>query len=256
MIKNATVYKVLLSAPGDIIEEKQAVVDVLHKWNRLNADRAKMIFLPIHWETDVYSEMGASPQDLINEQIVKTSDILIGVLWTRIGTKTERFDSGTVEEIEQFIESDKHVMLFFSNAPVMPQSIDRKQFARLEKFKKEIRSRGLYSEYCSIDDFKTKLFEQLTKRYSEPAPGPPHSGGKRPMSEEEKRVLKAILEFNDRRIHPRLSELKPETGLERIELLDILHSSESKKFVEAIYVAGNDPGYRVKENARRRLKKR
>ncbi len=47
--------------------------------------------------------MGDRPQGIINEQLVNNCDIFIGIFWGRLGTRTGKTESGSVEEIEKFI---------------------------------------------------------------------------------------------------------------------------------------------------------
>ncbi|WP_353622123.1 hypothetical protein [Halocella sp. SP3-1] len=61
----------------------------------------------MHWETSAFPESGKRPQALLNKQIVNDSDAAIAIFWTRFGTPTEEYDSGTEEEIEKMLKSDK-----------------------------------------------------------------------------------------------------------------------------------------------------
>ena len=42
------------------------------------------------------------------------------MFWTKLGTPTGVADSGTVEEIDQFVEANKPAMLYFSSRPAGP----------------------------------------------------------------------------------------------------------------------------------------
>ncbi|WP_240623949.1 DUF4062 domain-containing protein [Ahniella affigens] len=105
--------------------------------------------------------MGDRPQALINKQILHDCDLLVGVFWTRIGTATGEYASGTVEEIEEHIKVGKPAMLYFSSAPVLPDSVDYDQYRRLKEFRLSCQSRGLYEPYSDIQDFRTRLYRQL-----------------------------------------------------------------------------------------------
>jgi len=62
--------------------------------------------------------MGKPAQEFINEQVLEKADLLIAIFWTRIGTPTSEHASGTVEEIEKHIDSEKTTMIYFSSQPV------------------------------------------------------------------------------------------------------------------------------------------
>ena len=88
--------------------------------------------------------------------------MLISAFWTRIGTHTGVAESGTVEEIEAFIRAHKPVMLYFSSAPVAPDSIDPGQYQQLVDFKKRCMAAGFVEGYQSLAELKEKLLRQLT----------------------------------------------------------------------------------------------
>lgn len=60
------------------------------------------------------------------------------------------------------MKASKPVMLYFSSAPVRPDSIDQEQYEKLKKFKEECKSKGLIDTYESLSEFKEKLTRQLT----------------------------------------------------------------------------------------------
>ena len=111
--------------------------------------------------------MGSSPQEIINNQILGKCDILVGVFWTRIGTQTTKYVSGTVEEVEEHFKSGKPVMLYFSSQPVGIDTVDEKQIKDLKKFKKSYRRRVLYASYDNPADFKEKFYHDLQLKLNE-----------------------------------------------------------------------------------------
>ena len=160
----AIVYKVLISSPSDVIEERRFIPEIIHSWNEFNSEVFGVVLLPVMWETHSTPEMGERPQAIINKQIVEGSDILIGTFWTRIGTKTGVSESGTVEEIEEFIKSGKPTLIYFSLRPVIPDSIDLEQYERLKEFKQKCEQEGLIDNYSTIEDLRNKLVRHLTSK--------------------------------------------------------------------------------------------
>ncbi|WP_342533304.1 hypothetical protein MHB40_20260 [Lysinibacillus sp. FSL K6-0057] len=158
----AKVYRVLIASPSDVSEERELIPKVLHKWNTNNSAHYRIVFLPVKWETHTIPEMGERPQALINSQIVNSSDILIGTFWTKLGTHTGVAESGTVEEIQEFMNSSKKVMLYFSIKPVMPDSIEPEQYKKLKEFRIHCQSKGLYDTYDSSELLEEKLLNHLT----------------------------------------------------------------------------------------------
>ena len=101
--------------------------------------------MPLGWETHATPEMGDRPQAIINGQLLKKADLLIAIFWTRIGSPTGAAKSGTVEEIEEHIGAGKPAMIYFSSAPVRPDSIDEKQYSALREFMGPCGSEGSLS---------------------------------------------------------------------------------------------------------------
>ena len=122
------------------------------------------VLLPVKWETHARPESGVRPQAAINAQIVQASDILIGMFWTKLGTGTGVAESGTVEEINQFVEQQKPALLYFSDRPAAPSGIDLKQLRKLKDFKDETYSQALVGSFSSVDELRMKLLRDLTSQ--------------------------------------------------------------------------------------------
>ncbi|MGF6663304.1 hypothetical protein QF000_004972 [Paraburkholderia atlantica] len=167
MTYQATVYKVMIASPGDVAAERNIIREVLNEWNTVHSEKRKIVLLPVGWETHSSPDMSGSPQAIINKQILSGSDILIGVFWTRVGTPTEHYMSGTIEEIEEHIQAGKPAMIYFSSAPVMPDSVDHDQYSRLKKFKESCKTRGLYEFYSDVSDFKSKFYRHIQLKMNE-----------------------------------------------------------------------------------------
>jgi len=167
MSYTAETFNVMIASPGDVASERTIVRDVIYEWNAVNSNARKIVLLPIGWESHSSPEMGASPQAIINKQILGKCDLLIGVFWTRIGTPTDEYASGTVEELEKHIQSGKPAMLYFSSQPVAMDTVDLDQAAAVKKFKTDCQRRGLYESYDSLSDFRTNLYRHLQLKVNE-----------------------------------------------------------------------------------------
>ncbi len=160
---DAKVVRVLIASPGDTESARRVLKDALEDWNSLHAEETKVMLLPVLWERDATPEMGGRPQALINEQLVDAADMLVGTFWTRLGTPTGEAQSGTVEEIERSIDAGKPVLLYFSKQPVALDSVDQRQYKRLQDFRKSLESRGLYDSYDSEAELFRKVNAALTR---------------------------------------------------------------------------------------------
>ncbi|MCW0053334.1 hypothetical protein OIV36_28055 [Burkholderia pseudomallei] len=165
----ATVYKVMIASPSDVASERKIIRDILSEWNAVHSEKRSIVLLPVGWETHASPEMGDHPQSLINEQMATSCDLLIGVFWTRVGTPTETYDSGSVEEIEKHIAAGKIAMLYFSAAPVELDSVDQEQYSKLKDFKASCKTRGLFEAYTDIGDFREKFYRQIQLKLNQHA---------------------------------------------------------------------------------------
>ncbi|WP_433852417.1 DUF4062 domain-containing protein [Stenotrophomonas nitritireducens] len=159
---SATVLCVLIASPSDVTGERQAIAETLHEWNSLNSQSTGYVLLPVMWESHSAPAMGDRPQEIINRQVVRDCDMLIGAFWTRLGSPTGVEESGTVEEIRWFLKQNKPVMLYYSKQQVDLDRIDTAQIEKLKQFKASIRDKGIQSEYSSIPELKQVLLRHLT----------------------------------------------------------------------------------------------
>ncbi len=105
------IYRVLIASPSDLAEERQVATEAINDWNAQHALAEEIVLLPVKWETHAIPRTGIRPQAAINQQIVTSSDLLVGMFWTKLGTNTGVADSGTVEEIDQFVAAGKPALL-------------------------------------------------------------------------------------------------------------------------------------------------
>lgn len=157
----AQTYRVLIASPGDVREERDALRDIVGYWSADHAEAEGVAFLPLRWEEHSRPEAGDRPQAIINRQVLDRADVLVAIFWTRLGTPTGEYASGTVEEIERSITSGKHVLLYFSRRHVDPHGFDRVEFERVKKFQREVQPRVLFGEFQNIDDLRTNVSRHL-----------------------------------------------------------------------------------------------
>ncbi len=162
MVYESKVYQVMIASPRDVVQERHLAVEVIYEWNAVNSHTSKIVLIPAGWETHSAPLMGDRPQEIINRQVLENSDLLVGIFWTRIGTPTGKSMSGTAEEIEKHIEAGKPAMLYFSDAPIRPDSVDDDQYKKLQEFKRICRDQGLLESYESPAEFRRKFSRQLS----------------------------------------------------------------------------------------------
>src|SRR5713101_3675698 len=156
---------IAIASPSDVQPERDAVLRIFTRWNEANDP---ITLHPVMWESASVPTLGAHPQQILNQKIIEKSELLVAILWSRLGTPTPTAPSGTVEEIQEFI-SEKgpgRVMLYFCKRN-LPHDIDPAELARLQNFKKEMKLKGLLAEYETVSEFEGLLYRHLDHKVEE-----------------------------------------------------------------------------------------
>ena len=169
MKHNITVYDLLLSCPGDAY--KECYPSVKAAIERLNNDPQinNSIFISLkHWSTSSYPQSGGQAQKLLNSQIVNAADIAIAIFWTRFGTPTDDYSSGTEEEINLLIKNKRQVFLYFLDKPIPPSITDSPEYTENRKkitvFQKKYE--GIYHVVKNENDLQEKIVDHLKMYFS------------------------------------------------------------------------------------------
>lgn len=162
MAYQVLMVQVLIASPGDTESARRVIRTAIEDWNAVNSETIKVAFQPLIWERDATPGFGEAPQAILNRQLVDKADVLIGTFWTRLGTPTKEAASGTAEEIKRAADAQKPVMIYFSNEPVLPDSVDLDEYSRLRAFKDELKGTSLYDSYGSEAELARKVTAHLT----------------------------------------------------------------------------------------------
>lgn len=158
----ATIYDLLLSCPGDVVDLKDIVKECIDDFNNLYGNINNIKIELKHWSSNAYPQSGGKPQELLNQQFIHDCDACIALFANRFGTSTERYGSGTEEEIEDMISSGKQVFMYFIERPVDPTAIDLKQLDKVRSFKEKYSEKGIYWSVKSNDEFRKMFLNHLT----------------------------------------------------------------------------------------------
>jgi hypothetical protein len=158
MSYSATVRRLLISCPGDVLQTDLAIVrKVINRWNGMYGHQFAAAVIPISWGSHATAEFGRHPQEILNEQLVDSCDMGLAVFANRLGTQTATAESGTVEEIERLHAAGKHVAVLRSRRPVDTGTINLEQTARLEAYLATIRDRALVLTYSNDVDLENHV---------------------------------------------------------------------------------------------------
>ena len=169
MPQQTHVVRVLIASPGDLHSVRALVPPLFTEWN--SAGHRQVVLSPMMWEHSSTPEMGSHPQDILDRQLVEKSDLLVAVFWTRIGTETAKHISGTIQEIEKFIEikGPKRAMIYFFDKPIdiNPMDLDLAQLQQLRDYRTKIQKQALVCSVSDESEFKLKLYQHLDSKVIE-----------------------------------------------------------------------------------------
>jgi hypothetical protein len=180
--------RIFLGSPGDVPNERKLVRKVLHELNEV-VGREKNVFFDLYDSGQAYPTYGSDGQEAINQQLLgdmRNYDIILIIMWNRIGSPTPRDISGTVEEFHRAVAARKRrkkpdIWLFFrTRAPSSKVKIDPTQQKEVAKFKQQIRGKGLFREFQGPAQFEETLRKSLQRWLSaqlrKPVPGKGKTG--------------------------------------------------------------------------------
>ncbi len=139
-----TAYDLLLSCPSDVLNCLDAIKDSIANFNRVFGVINNIEVIIKHWSTDSYPQSGDKPQELLNKQFVRDCDAAVVIFWTRFGSPTDKYGSGTEEEIEEMISAGKQVFMYFLDKEVSLSEVNVEQYKKVQDFKEKYKDRGIY----------------------------------------------------------------------------------------------------------------
>lgn len=162
MAQNVKLYNLLISCPGDVKDEVLLVESAVNEFNELYAEPLGIIIKTRHWSKSSYAQSGGKPQDLLNKQFVNNCDAAVAIFWTRFGTPTDKYGSGTEEEIEIMLKSGRQVFMYFSDKPIPPSQMSDDGYKKIQALREKYKDRGIYFTYSSNEEFKKLFFAHLS----------------------------------------------------------------------------------------------
>src|ERR1700680_239228 len=160
-ISSVGLIHMTLCGPTDVAKEIALAAEAINDWNCQHGEQRGFWVKHQHWSTDSYPDAQETGQGAINKQLIDSTDILVAIFWSRIGTPTASAESGTVEEIQRAIAAGKKVMVYFSDLEPLPAGASIEQVKRLSGFREQLRTHRSCWTFQSRsgfrDDFATHL---------------------------------------------------------------------------------------------------
>ena len=153
--------KLTLCGPTDVAKEIAIASEAINDWNCQHGEQCGFWVKHQHWSTDSYPDAQDTGQGAINKQLIDSTDILVAVFWSRIGTATANAESGTVEEIQRAIKAGKKVMVYFSDLEAPHAGASTDQLNRLWAFRQQVRAEKSCWTFRSRSQFRDDFANHL-----------------------------------------------------------------------------------------------
>lgn len=146
---------ILISCPTEMDDYVEIAERACEQFNKNYGDILNIELNVMHWSRNTFSSMGDQPQSIINSQIVDKCDVAIGLMWKHAGTPTEKYSSGTQEEIELMIDRKKQAFMYFCKK-------DEDQITNeVKSFQDWCKNNGLYKEFIDVEEFEYLLYQDI-----------------------------------------------------------------------------------------------
>jgi len=121
-----------------------------------NVDRP-IIFVPLMWEKHAIADADKAAQSAINDQLLSRADLLLAVFNSRLGTPTNDYPAGTVEELS--CRKGRAAVFFHDRPQLDPRADGLEQLTKLIDFRSKFK--GFARTYSDRNDLADKIRDQL-----------------------------------------------------------------------------------------------
>jgi len=174
MARTITLFKIFVASPSDLNDERNLIADIVDELNLSFLNKSDVKIELVKWETHANPGVEDYSQKVINTDIGDDYDIFIGLMWSKFGTRTQEYGSGTEEEFNnaytkyKVFSSSVKIMFYFKQAPIQFDKIDTESIISIRNFKSSLGDKGvLYWDYNTIEEFQKLLRIQLTRKIQE-----------------------------------------------------------------------------------------
>jgi hypothetical protein len=155
-------YSCLLISPTDVQNEREALTDLVNRWNAQIGKALSCRIDLVKWESHATPDLSGPPQEVIDRQLVDSCELGIAIFWYRLGTPTAKHPSGSIEEIDNLVKRGARVLVYFNNSPIPQEALKDDQFEKLREARRRFEKNGLVDSYLDISQLKEKVQLHLT----------------------------------------------------------------------------------------------
>lgn len=146
---------VFIGSPKDVEKERKICRKIIEEINETKAHSKGKHLSIAEGECALIGK--GRPQERINDEELKKSNLCIFILWKRFGSDTGEYSSGTEEEFNIAMkDKEKEVMLFCREIPKDYKDDPGEQLKKVLEFKETVKKEKelLYGEYKNHKDFE------------------------------------------------------------------------------------------------------
>ena len=155
---------VFVSSPSDVYEERDIFDGVVRDLNNTWMDALGIMLKTKKWETNVPAKITNQDQtDIIIEEIGEY-DIHIGIMWSRFGSPTNEYESGTEQEFRTALNYYKEykkplIKFYFSKREFRLETQEEiEQFSQVKNIENEIKNIGIIKHYQTLKNLDICYF--------------------------------------------------------------------------------------------------
>lgn len=157
------IRRIFLASPGDVKKERELFVSVVERVNKVKAKPLGILLEPCGWE-DLGPGSGR-PQELINEEQLLKSDLVVMLLWARWGSPTGEYSSGFEEEYNLADTNEIPIWFYFREISEQMLADPGPQLQKVLDFRDRIEGekRYCFDRYSDEGSWAEAVFEDLCK---------------------------------------------------------------------------------------------
>ena len=161
MAEYRKVIRIFIGSPGDLVKERERFNEIVEEVNNLKAYPMGVQLEPVGWKETTPGR--GRPQELINENVIKKSDLIVLLLWKRWGTPTGKYSSGFEEEYELAKRMNEknngkpEIWLYFRHVPDDMLADPGEQLRQVLDFRTKIKTEKKFLYYAYEDENRWEL---------------------------------------------------------------------------------------------------
>jgi hypothetical protein len=158
-------YRVFIACPGDLVDERAAVVDAIAEMNSTHGAPLGYRLRPVWYGQDAAAGLG-QPQSVVNDFLQGQYELFVGLMWKRFGTPTQGYGSGTEEEYrlarKRCEQAPFPLLFYFLRKPFMPTTDeDLAELGKVLRFRAELQSSQFTWDCSDLTNFRDRVRKDL-----------------------------------------------------------------------------------------------